>query len=172
MVDEQTSLPEIISDVVGDLAGIPAPVKRNLFKAVGALITGLADVPAAFLEMKAAEFKTRQRGHNAVMTAAAQNAAALAGKSPEIADRALSYFANDLICEQANREAIAKEAARESNNLRPPDTDQEIPPIDDDWLNQFQETRFNQIQCRDSGNLGENSRWRSSEAWQFLTKHS
>jgi hypothetical protein len=66
-----------------------------LWKAACALITGAVEVPVAFLEIKAAEFKTRQQGHATVMAAAAHNAASIAGKSPNIGDRALEYFANE-----------------------------------------------------------------------------
>jgi hypothetical protein len=134
---EKPGLLDVIGDLATSLDGIPAPIKRNLLKAAGALVTGLVDVPAAFLEMKAAQFKARQSGHQAVMSAAARNAAALAGKSPEIADRALEYFANDLVREQANREAIVKQAIDATNALFSPSPAGDIPPIDDDWLHQF-----------------------------------
>ena len=71
------------------------------------------------------------------MLAAARQAANLAGHKPEIGDRALEYFANDLIRGQANREAVARETVEAARSLPPPTSDAEIPPIDNDWLDQF-----------------------------------
>jgi hypothetical protein len=105
---------QIVSQVIGDVSNaldqLPAPIKRNLFSGLAALITGIVDVPASYLEMKAGEFKVRQQGLEHIMLAAARQAANLAGNEPEIANRALAYFANDLTRGQANREAVARES--------------------------------------------------------------
>lgn len=132
---------QVVADAIGDVAQaldhLPEPIKRNLWTAVGALITGIVDVPASYLEMKAAEFEVRKRGHEQIMLAAAHQAANLAGHKPELGERALEYFANDLIKGQANREAVAREAVQAAKTLPPPAHGAEVPPIDDDWLDQF-----------------------------------
>src|ERR1700688_3307253 len=137
MPDGLPAISDVIGDATGMLAAIPAPIKRNLLKALGALITGLAEVPAAYLEMKAAKLTTKKKGHEVVMAAAARSAAAAAGKSPEITERALAYFANDLVRGQDNREAVGREALQAALSLLPPEPTKEIPTIDDDWLHQF-----------------------------------
>lgn len=141
MPDKIPGLPEVIDalgDVSAGLDGIPAPIKRNLLKAVGALITGAVEVPVAYFNMKAAEFASREHGHRVVMAAAARNAAAQAGISSEIGDRALAYFASDLVREQGNREAVAREAVEACQHLSIDVSDkEEASSIDDDWLHQF-----------------------------------
>ena len=138
---KMSDIPSLIAEWGGDLANglqnIPLPVQRNFLKAAGAIIAGLADVPASYLEMKSAEFKTKKRGHELVMVAAAKNAAELASKSPAVAERALKYFASDLIREQENREAIVHQAVNAATYLPSPKPNEEIPIIDDDWLHQF-----------------------------------
>jgi hypothetical protein len=114
-----------LSDAVGNaktvLDALPEPIKRNLFQAAGALITGLADVPASYLEMKAAEFKVKKAGHEKIMLAAAENAAKIAGHSSELGNRAMEYFVNSLVREQSNREAVFREAVQAAKSLPPPD---------------------------------------------------
>jgi hypothetical protein len=130
-------LTEIIGGAGDALNHLPEPIKRNLWNALGALITGVADVPASYLEMKASEFKVRKQGHEKIMLAAAQGAAEMAGHSKEIADRAMEYFANDLITGQANREAVARETMQAAMTLSPPDSTANVAAIDKDWLDQF-----------------------------------
>lgn len=130
-----------LTDIGAALQNLPEPVRRNLFHAVGTLITGLVDVPASWLDMKANEFKVRKAGHEQIMLAAARNAAGLANHSPELGDRALAYFANDLARAQANREAVAREAIEAADSLSSVSCNagpvSETPAIDEDWLEQF-----------------------------------
>jgi hypothetical protein len=107
----------VIRDVGAALQNLPEPVRRNLFKASGTLITGLVDVPASWLDMKANEYRVRKVGHERIMLAAARNAAEIANHSPELGNRALDYFANDLVKSQANREAVAREAIQAAKSL-------------------------------------------------------
>ena len=72
MSGEIQAVSEVLGEVVGVLDQLPAPIERNLVSGVAALITGVIDVPASYLEMKAAEFKVRQQGHEQIMLAAAR----------------------------------------------------------------------------------------------------
>ena len=141
MSGEIQAVSGVVGDVVATLENLPEPVRRNLFKALGTLITGLVDVPASYLDMKASEFKVRKLGHESVMLAAARNAAEVAGQSPEIGDRALNYYANVLLKSQVNREKVAREAAEASRLSLPAGSgdkfDPKLPEIDEDWLDQF-----------------------------------
>ncbi len=141
MTGEIQAVAGVIGDVAEALKNVPEPVRRNLFNAVGALITGIVEVPASYLEMKANAFKVQKQGHEKIMMAAAQNAAGVAGQSPELEERALSYFAHDLVKGQANREGVAREAFQAAKALPPlnnvAETDEATPEIDEDWLDQF-----------------------------------
>lgn len=136
-------LPEAVSDLLGSLDGIPAPVKRSFFKALGGLITGVADVPAAWLEGHAARIRSRTHGHQVVMSAAAKAAAAKATTDPALVDRALEYHANQLVRQQANREAVANHAcdALRLSGSKNVEADASeggaVPEVDEDWLLQF-----------------------------------
>lgn len=136
-MDEVSIIQEVAGDVAASLSSLPEPIQRNLITAACTLITGLVDVPASYLELKAAEFRIKRRGHEQVMLAAARGAAIMANKSPELAGRAIQYFASELINEQANREAVAREAINSISSLPQHKSSVETPPIDPDWINQF-----------------------------------
>jgi Protein of unknown function (DUF2806) len=137
MIGEIQTVTQVIGDVTNALDQLPAPIKRNLLSGLAALIIGIVDVPDSYLEMKAGEFKVRQQGHEEIMLAAARQAANLAGHAPEIGDRVLAYFANDLTKGQVNREAVAREAVQAAKLLPPAASVSDAPPMDDDWLEQF-----------------------------------
>ncbi|MCC7165957.1 MAG: DUF2806 domain-containing protein [Rhodospirillales bacterium] len=143
--DNPLALPDGVVDALGSIDGIPAPIKQSFFKALGSLIAGLADVPTAWLEGQAARIRTRTQGHQAVMTAAAKAAALKAAEDPALVNRALEYHANQLVREQANREAVAQHAS-EAIRLAAPklEADQTTGDttnhqVDDEWLSQFRE---------------------------------
>ena len=49
---------EQITDTIGDLiTGVPAPIRKNFFKAFGQLCTAAVDIPVAKMESKAAEIR-------------------------------------------------------------------------------------------------------------------
>ncbi|SDE82246.1 DUF2806 domain-containing protein [Rhodospira trueperi] len=142
--DEATNLPESLTDALDGLDGIPAPIKRSIFKALSSLITGCADVPAAWLEDKAARIRSRTRNHELIMAAAGRGAANKATSDPEIVDRALEYHANHLVASQINREAVAYHACEamrlgfeggQKNEKSAAVSHAE--ELDEDWLTQF-----------------------------------
>lgn len=141
--ERSLALPERVADALGSLDGIPAPIKRSFFRAIGNLITGAADVPAAWLEGKAAEIRTRTQGHQVVMAASAKAAAEKVAGDPALADRALEYHARQLVREQSNREKVAGFAC-EAIGEQASASDETVPPkdgqdreVDEEWLLQF-----------------------------------
>lgn len=136
--NEPSAITEIMTAVgLPDIAGVPIPpaVKRNFWKSVSQLITGVFDVPAAMLEGKAQRIRTDASATNMVTISAAKAAAEQFNNNTALGDRAVNYFASRIVQEQINREEVAKVAA-ESLAADPPKSDcsQEI---DQDWLTEF-----------------------------------
>ncbi len=134
------SLGSVISAAgLPDISGIPlpAPVKRSLWRALGRLITGVVEVPVAYLETQAGKIRAHGRGTEAVTLAAAAAAAQRFGSDPTLADRAVNHFGAKIVREQFNREAVAR-ATVEAIAASPPQTEPEG-EVDEDWLTEFTE---------------------------------
>ena len=58
MEDNTESGLQKLTDSLGDImTGIPAPVRKNFFKAFSQLCTAAVDIPVALLESKASEIR-------------------------------------------------------------------------------------------------------------------
>lgn len=137
MSEDQIEEDNNVENLLAEIGGIPLPpaVKRSFLKALSQLITGVFDVPAAYLEGKAKEIRTESQAKNIVTLSAAKSAAVKFGSNEALADRAVDHFAARIVKEQANREAVVNEAVK--NLLEdPPKSDTAI-EIDEDWLSLF-----------------------------------
>lgn len=159
MVDEREPAGEeggILSDVLGTgLAiptGIPPQVQRSFFKAVHRIIVASAEIPAQWLEDKAAagrasrkiqiakseaeisDVKSRQKARE-LIDRETSRIAAKQFKRSALADRAVEFHAAHILREQQNREDVLRIAAEVLRDKPPTqDSDKEI---DDDWLTAF-----------------------------------
>ena len=139
--DSDDDLPAELIGSLGDLVpganGIPLPkiIKKSFWKSVAKLITGSVDIGVAKLESISSDTRAKTAAKNEVTRAAGKAAAIRLGESDELGDRALDFFANDIIGQQRNRETIAKFAADEIAQ-DPPKEDAQS-EIDEDWLNMF-----------------------------------
>lgn len=135
--DDVTDESPFMIDVLGDLGGlpIPAPIKKNFFKAIGQLISSACDVPVAGLEAIAQGIRTEANAKSIVKLGAARAAANQFQDDPKLADRALLAYGGRIIGEQANREAVARAALEELRKIEPPED--EPKSLDDDWLYKF-----------------------------------
>lgn len=126
-----------VSEGAIDLHTLPLPpeIKKSLFKAVGSLITGLADVPAAWLESKARAIRADASAQAIVTMQAGHVAAAQLDVDPALTERAASHFTARLNRGQANREAVVRGAAVEL--AQHPIVEDAAGVIDDDWLEMF-----------------------------------
>ncbi len=135
------------SDVLSTIDGISLPpaVKKNLWKAIGSLITGLVDVPLAKLEAKSQQTRSEANALSLVTKAASEAAASEFGKDKELIDRSVKHFASKLLREQTNREAVFGKTLNDLK-ISPPQEDTEK-EIDSDWLETFSriaETKSNE----------------------------
>lgn len=124
-------------DILATLDGIPLPpaIKKNLWKSVGRLITGLVDVPVAHLEAKVQKIRSEANALSLVTKSASEAVAKEFGKDKRLIDRSINHFGSKLLREQINRESVVDKAANELRNDPPIEDSKE--EIDEDWLEMF-----------------------------------
>lgn len=129
-------------DLVSD-ASIPAPLRRNAFKALGQLYTAAIDVPIAHLEAIAAEKRAESEARQRLILASGAQIASQMEVDPAYVAAAATKFAHRVVREQVNLDMIAQSATR---HLRDDSAaadaagkpQPEPPPINEDWLNAFE----------------------------------
>lgn len=139
--EEENKLPETKSveaeDILSMLDGIPLPlgIKKNLWKSLGRLVTGLVDIPVAYLESKSESIKGETVALNLFRNRVAEKASTEFTNDNTLMNRAVNYYGSKLLKEQINRESVVEKTAEELK-LNPPkeDTDKNI---DEDWLEMF-----------------------------------
>lgn len=137
-ITETTSeVPSAITDVLSAIDGIALPpvVKRSFWKALSTLITGIVDVPAAWLESKSQVIRDDTAARSLITIEAAKASAKRFSSDEQLIQRSIDHFGARILKEQKNRESVAKAASKELAAAPPDeDTDQEI---DEDWLDMF-----------------------------------
>ena len=135
---------EVATDLLLD-STIPAPIRKNAFKAFDRLCSALIDVPVGALERRSAEKRAESEARIKII---GENAAQIAGQMnvpPEYAQRAGNKFAEKIIREQVNLDKISAATINELNKAESDSsTDQtadsgEEKTVNDDWLNSFEE---------------------------------
>jgi hypothetical protein len=132
---------DLVEGMIGG-GGIPAPIRRNLFKAFGQLCSAAIDVPIAYLEGVGAEKRAEAQARVKIISTGADQIAAQMQVDPEYARAAVKKYGQRIIREQVNLDKVSVAAARElqGSNVDAEKADEaaEIPPISDDWLNTFE----------------------------------
>jgi hypothetical protein len=125
------------TNLIASIDGIPLPpvIKKNIFKSIGRLITGLVDVPVALLEAKAQQIKSEADALSLITKRASEAAASEFGKDEFLINRTINHFGSKLLREQINRENTVQKALDELK-LNPPEEDSKD-EIDSDWLESF-----------------------------------
>lgn len=131
-------------DAVTDLVtgtSIPAPIRKNFFKAFSRLCSASIDIPAAYLEGKASEIRAEYESRIKIMSVTSEQIAEQMRVDPEYARTAAKKFGERIIREQVNLDMISEIAAKElkkDNHIGNQPSSEET--INDDWMNTF-ETR-------------------------------
>ena len=130
-----------LSDRVGEmLSGIPTPLKKNAWKAIDRLCAAAIEVPAAYLEGKAAEKRAETEARVKIIEASADKIASQLDVDPSYAKAAVKKFDQKIIREQVNVDSIVQMATKQiAEEAEVKETDKEAKPIDNDWLSQFEE---------------------------------
>ncbi len=126
---------DLVHAVAAAGSQLPPEIRKSLFKAAASLIAGLADVPAAWLEGKAAAIRSTTAARNAVTEAAGKAVAERFSADPALAERAMAHFAGRLLGEQKNRESVVAKALDEI--AQAPPTAGTTGTVDDDWIASF-----------------------------------
>ncbi len=114
---------------------LPSIVKKNLFTAVGKLITGIADAGVAHIEAHIDTVRARGKANALIIEENAKAVAARFNDDPNLVTRGIHFYENRLFRSQKTREKITSWAIEDLQNS-PPSTDPDK-EIDPDWLEQF-----------------------------------
>ncbi len=150
-------------DVVTDLAldaAIPAPIRKNAFKAFDRLCSALINVPVGALERRSAEKQAESEARIKIIRENADKIAQQMKVDPEYARIAVSKYGQKILREQVNLDNISAIAADELKSIESdnptrqktnePNQEQsadstnqdtnggEEKIINDDWLNNFE----------------------------------
>lgn len=134
-------------DTVTELAldaAIPAPIRRNVLKALDRLGSALIDIPIGALERRSSEKRAESEARIKITEAVNAQIIQLIKVDPEFPQRASNTFAKKILREQYNLEKILGFATdilrgKQDNNPEDVPADNESEKIiDDDWFNIFE----------------------------------
>jgi len=136
--NEETKLSELTESLDSIITGVPAPIKKNLFKAFGQLCTAAVDVPVAWLEGKSTEIRTTSEARQEIIKTGGHAISEQILVPQEYIDKASSKFASKIIKEQINLDHIVLNAANEISNKEIENKEGSVDDISEDWLNEFE----------------------------------
>jgi len=142
MSEEPAGELSVVGDIVGDLVtGIPAPIRKNAFKAFARLCTAAVEYPAALIEGAVAEKRAETQARVKLINTSARQIAKQMQTDPEYARAAAAKCAHTIIRQRVNIDQVSAFAADELKSeplVTGSDQEPEAPPISDDWLNVFE----------------------------------
>ena len=129
-------------DVVGDMVtGVPAPIRKNAARAFGRLCTAAVEYPVALIEGAITEKRAEARARVKLIDASAHQIAEQMKTDPEYARAAARKFAQRIVRERVNIDQVSEIAAadlKSKSHAVANETEPEVPPISEDWLNAFE----------------------------------
>ncbi|MFM2315017.1 MAG: hypothetical protein RLZZ04_4293 [Cyanobacteriota bacterium] len=133
-------------DAVTDLvtgSSIPAPIKKNAFKAFGQLCTAAIDIPVSYLEGIATEKRAETQARVKIISTGADQIAKQMDVDPEFARVAVKKYGQKIVREQVNLDKVSEIAAHQIHqdvvhSKTKSDETTDILPINEDWLNNFE----------------------------------
>ncbi len=137
----ESGLSQVSEVILGQVTALPAPFQRTFWKAFGRLATSAVEIPAAYMDGKAAQIRaTSDARVQAIKTSGAAIASQLQ-VPPAYVEAASLKYAERIVGRQKNLDAIVSTAAGELARLLP--SGLEVDPvgsaeISDDWLNTFE----------------------------------
>lgn len=123
-------------DVVRELAGkIPEAYQKSLLKAGIRLIHSATTVGTTWLETTARDLESKQRARETIRDALVNAASVGIRGRPDVVQRAVDHFVNDVIAKQENREEVLKKSIEFLTEGPTPTASAEPPrQIEEDWL--------------------------------------
>ncbi|MGI9249721.1 MAG: DUF2806 domain-containing protein [Pseudohongiellaceae bacterium] len=135
-----------IADVIGDvIGGVPAPIRKNAWRAFTQLCAAAIEIPASHLEGIVKEKRAETRARVKIIETGANQIADQMKVDPEYARLAVKKYGQKIVREQVNLDAISSIAAEELNNNDQvkSDSGKPVPDISEDWLNIFEKEACN-----------------------------
>lgn len=131
----------LIAELTSDAAipVVPAPIKRNLFKALAQLSSAIIDFPVAHLTGLADERRAETAARISLINTSAEQIAQQMQTDSEYAHVAVHKFGQRILREQINLDMIAQRTAVEIWDAVDANSQEgSIGEIDEDWLNTFE----------------------------------
>lgn len=141
--DETNTTLDVVTDLIADNA-IPAPIRRNLFKAIDRFCSALIDVPVGALERRSAEKRAESEARIKIGEEVTAQIIQQIKVDPEFPQRAGNTFAKRILREQFNLEKILGfttdilKGKKYSNSANQEGGDKSEKTINDDWFNIFE----------------------------------
>lgn len=122
---------------------IPAPIRKNVFKAFDRLCSAAIDVPVAYLEGKSAEKRAETQARIKLIATGGDQIAKQMNVEPEYAHSAVKKYGQKILREQINIDKTCEVAADQikhdiGTSKKELDESKETSSINDDWLNNFE----------------------------------
>ena len=137
---------ENVADVIADVVtgnSLPAPIRRNAFKAFDRLCTAAIDVPVSWLEGVAAERRAETAARVKMLSTSGDQIANQMNIPEEYARVAVKKYGHRIVREQVNLDNITETAAKmiqaEASENEAQTADAPENELSDDWLNTFEE---------------------------------
>lgn len=141
--DETNTTFDVVTDLISD-STIPAPIRRNMFKALDRLCSALIDVPVGALERRSAEKRAESEARIKIGEEVTSQIIQQIKIPSEFSQRAGNTFAKRILREQFNLEKIMGFATdilkgKKYNNSANQEVDNDLEKtISDDWFNVFE----------------------------------
>lgn len=131
---------EKVAEGIETLAtGIPAPIRKNFFKAIGQLCTAAVDIPVAKMESHAAEIRAASAARVEILKKEGSIISDRLNVPEEYITKASEKFAAKVVKEQINLDQIGSHAAKILSETKIDETNvEETKEISEDWLNEFE----------------------------------
>ncbi|MGB3791023.1 MAG: DUF2806 domain-containing protein [Phormidesmis sp.] len=137
-----------VADLVGE-STLPAPIRKNMFKAFDRLCSAVMGIPVAYLEGVALERQAEAQARAMLIRASADQIASDMNLSAEYAQIAGRKYGNKILREQVNLDKISEVAAQQlrediveqpqlNSSTAQPEEVENAASIDEDWLNTFE----------------------------------
>jgi len=124
--------------ITHSVSGLPAPIRKNAWKAFGQLCTAAIQYPVAFLEGAAREKNAETNARIKLIEKSAEQISAHLNVDPTFGALAAQKYAHRIVREQINVEKISKIAADELKDSPPLNDSASQEEISDDWLASFE----------------------------------
>ncbi len=130
---------EKLTDTIGDvISGVPAPIRKNFFKACAQLCTAAVDVPTALFESKSAEIRATYEARVQIIKKEGESISEKIEVPKEYISKASEKYASKIIKEQLNLDEITLNAANNLADQNFQEDNQAEAELSDDWLNEFE----------------------------------